>query len=294
MAFCFCKSLFFRWLHLLVLSFPLIAGCEPQDNTVQILRQENPFRFADDAVPDQLLLVACNYLALEIPLHINIKDLSLWEDYGLTLLDEENQTLQINSGLDRQVLNAWQKNGLLVAQAPANQWSRFVNELLPDERSRPSRDRVVVFRNQMQVADLPAYWLGRRRSVFMNTSDGIRGFTLENGQTFFRLSCSPHRKNEKTVLVRIIPGFRSDRQDVIIDYENQDIVRETPEILFEKLGFSGTLNSGTLYMLACDTEKSTTNDLGKIFFTSTDGDRQTQMLFLLIPRILTAEEIGRY
>lgn len=266
------------------------GGC--LDSRKEQFLRENPFHQDGKSDSPSILIVTCNYVILEMPGFVNIPQQSFWGNYALP----EKRTLPLPaviSGFTGKQILSWHKNGLDCAMGSMNDWESFLDSL-KSLGGWVITDQMSLYRHASDMAELPTYLLEQPRSVFIADSEGaLRGWTLREGNCFFQVNCVPTKTSipVDSVQVKVSPAFRSVMREVLPADNELGFIRKRPEIIFDQLTLSGALRNGYFLAIACHPGYDTSTTLGQVFLRRNLGAENYQLIFLLVPRVRTAEQM---
>lgn len=268
-----------------------LPGCQNED-AIDQLRQENPFKSQEQNNLNSIVVTTCNYMILELPGNVKIADQSFWSPHELAPgRAAPNGAITAGFGLDQTKM--WRDNGLSLALAPMSMWKTFVDGLTR-LGAQTSPEKMAVFKNPRQVVDLQGYWLDQPQSVFLSDAQGsLRGYTLASGECLLRINCMPYSSvtSDRSTFMKIIPIFRNAQSQFLASENKLGFTEERPQIVFDQLNLSGTLRNGFFLAITARPADGKIGHLGQLFLSRSFGADNYQLVILLAPRSQAAAEM---
>ncbi|MCF7958675.1 MAG: hypothetical protein K9M57_09540, partial [Phycisphaerae bacterium] len=199
-------------------------------------------------------------------------------------------------GFEAEKEAVWQKNGFEIAIIPLSRWNEIQASLLRAGAVKNPATRSI-FMNSAEVSQIPAYGFAEPKNVFVKTpGQAIRGYTLGNGQCYFRLQCTPWHKNPWAgkVHLEIVPVFRSYQPTGRMLQTETGFVKEFVEIVFDAMTLQGVLRNDYIICIANKKNAKPVSNLGELFFARNDSMGNTQMLIVMAPRSYDVREVRKY
>lgn len=275
------KPRFFAFLLAVVAPTVLTAGCR-QDDPLADLIADSPFRDPlQQRSTKEVLLVTCQFQALEVPGHVAVTDFPFWP------------AAQANSSdappLSPQLVDRWRANGLIVAAAPIEHWPSLRQGIV-DAAGLMWRQGITTFRSAAELAEFPAYPNEKATPVFVFDAHGSpQGFTAPPGDCLFRMTCVPRTglPSETDMRIKIVPLIAGTRQkhQFVKDQHRLRRVQHSPEIVFQELMLDAVIPTGYFICIAALPQATGPESLGERFLLRKRDGKNYQQIVVLVPEM---------
>ncbi|MBN1845071.1 MAG: hypothetical protein JW810_05270 [Sedimentisphaerales bacterium] len=270
----------------------LCLGCR-QDDELDRLIQESPFQNIPSEATDDLLIVTCQYLPLQLPGHVDVTQWPFWEKYDALAGGTD---LSRPVGFSAEQLRLWRENGCFVAVAPSTTWVEL-REQLQRVGGKTLAQTTALIRHPAEEVQFLAGWIFQPDSIYLweGAATG-RALTLPAGHCLFNVNCIPGLggAQAKVFHLKIVPEVQAaDPQDHFGTDEFGVLrrIRENPKIVFTRLALSGTLPIHHFVAIASRPDPQMAGKLGRLFFRRAEPEQNQQIIVLLLPMLQTGAQI---
>ena len=258
----------------------LTTSCQPKDPLDELIA-DSPFQdFNRERTAKEVLLVTCQFNALELPGQIVAADLPFWREFGPS---------RVSSTLPAPLARTWRANGFLVTIAPTEQWPLLRRSIIAGAGTL-ARQGSKTFRSPVDLADFPAYGYQETTSLFVvGANPSPRGLTAPPGQCSFRVTCVPHSTlpDETDLHVRIVPNIIGSEEKLrfVKDQQGARRIRESANIVFDELALEILLPKEHFICIAAASQQTGPDSLGQLFMRRHRSGENYQQLIVLVPEM---------